>query len=212
MRRVDLCSCQTVSRSQCGCSVVQLRVLVVRDLVRLAGPGDLVLADDQPGAADDGRQEARLPLPSGLGEPAFLSIHARRGPVRAVSPVACHAGSSRGWPGAARNKPSARAPRAAPRRPAARSAVSSRRPSRPPSPDGSGQPRSAMMHPRGTVPSGDHSDSDTQMITRGRAPRSTTSAQAKPVWRAARRPELRGLRSPTVTLTFDEFPAPYVRR
>ncbi len=39
------------------------------------------------------------------------------------------------------------------------------------------------------------------MISKGRAPRSSTSAQAKPVSRAARRPELRGLRSPTVTLT-----------
>jgi hypothetical protein len=54
--------------------------LEVRDLVGLAGLDDLVLADHQPGAVGDGAQQVHLPLPVGLGELAFLAVHAHRGP------------------------------------------------------------------------------------------------------------------------------------
>ncbi len=60
----------------------------VGDLVGLAGLGDLVLADHQPGDVGDRAQQVHLLLPAGLGELAFLAVHGHRGPGRAVGRVA----------------------------------------------------------------------------------------------------------------------------
>ena len=62
--------------------------LEVRDLVRLPGLGNLVLADDQPGDVGDRRQQVYLILPAGLGELAFLAVHRHRHPGRDVTGVA----------------------------------------------------------------------------------------------------------------------------
>ena len=62
--------------------------LEVRDLVRLPGLGDLVLADDQPGDVGDRPQQVHLLLPAGLGELAFLAVHRHRHPGRDVTGVA----------------------------------------------------------------------------------------------------------------------------
>ena len=85
----------------------------VRDLVRLPGLGDLVLADDQPGDVGDRPQQVHLLLPAGLGELAFLAVHRHRHPGRDVTGSPVTAGSSHGWPGAARNQPPARVSRSA---------------------------------------------------------------------------------------------------
>ena len=74
----------------------------VRDLVRLAGLGDLVLADHQAGDVGDRSQQVHLLLPAGLGELAFLAVHGHRGPGRAVSRVT---GDRRVQPGMAGSGP-----------------------------------------------------------------------------------------------------------